>query len=297
MSGAPRTVGRARAWVDWSLVALIAAGILARILLVHAHRGFATGDQVQYWQLAVALADHLQYRVELGSRPTPLGAGAPFADPACLRLFGRGDSGLAGDAAQLLISVALVAAVYVLTRRMAGRTPALAATAFVASSPALITTSADLITEPLGGLLLLLAVGVIALLHNSPPAPTPRRTAKTVGAGALLGAAVLTRPDFLVYTGHPALCRRIPRPAPAARDDDSLRGSGLRARRRAVLDPRQPRGRGAGLADHERRIVVLRGHLPAQRRDRPTALARCWRPRSMLSFPTPHCCRTHVPST
>lgn len=177
---------------------MIALGIFARVALVVDHSGFATGDQFQYSQLALSLADHLRYSIPLASDPFHWAPGAPSMFAVGLRAFGRGDSGLAGAyTIQAIASIAGLAALYLLTTRLAGRRAALVACAALAISPGAITTASDLITEPLGALLLLAAVALMALLITS-DGRGPRAGGLAAAAGLAMGLGILTRPDFLI---------------------------------------------------------------------------------------------------
>jgi hypothetical protein len=189
----------ARARETWWLTAAIGVGIFARIALAVGHRNFATGDQVEYSQLATSLADNLRYQVLLGSDPYHWAPGAPFAFAVGLRVFGRGDSGLAGAYfVEALISIAYIAVAYLVARRLLGHRAGLWCALGVAVSPGALTAGGDLITEPLGGALLLAALGILCIVVAA-PAPDERRSMLLAATGGgVFGMAVLTRPDYLV---------------------------------------------------------------------------------------------------
>ncbi|HWI21078.1 MAG TPA: glycosyltransferase family 39 protein [Baekduia sp.] len=177
-------------------IAVIAAGIYWRIDLSINHLDFENRDQHAYSTLAYSIAFKHSYDIPNALDVLHWAPGAPFAMAAGLRVFGVGDGGLRGAyVVQCLLSIATIGVLFAVTRRFAGGWRALAAAAVLAISTGAVIAQADLITEPLGALLLLLAFGALGLaLLNSADARLPWWFA---AAGGLLGAAVLTRPDFL----------------------------------------------------------------------------------------------------
>jgi hypothetical protein len=93
---------------------------------------------------------------------------------------------------QAVVGTALIPAVFVLALLLAGPVAALVAAGAVAAYPPLITATGDLLTEPLGALLVTCALIAVVLALRR---PTWRRG---LAAGLLLGATVLVRGDLIL---------------------------------------------------------------------------------------------------
>lgn len=103
------------------------------------------------------------------------------------------DVPLWGGVANALFGAATVGVIGVVTARLVGRAAGIAAALLLACFPGQIFYSATLLSEPLFGLVL-----VLALFALVPPAGVELRTRRVLLAGVLLGAATLTRPLALL---------------------------------------------------------------------------------------------------
>ena len=160
--------------------------------------GDESTDERFYAVLARGLADDLRYggspdgplrpfhaapgapaAFALAYRITPAPRSAPTAIPAAYWLL-------------LLVGVLLVPASFALGRALAGDAAGVIAATVVATYPPLVRTTGELLSEPLGALLLTMAVTLLVLGGRR-----GRRGALAL-AGILLGATALVRPDLLV---------------------------------------------------------------------------------------------------
>lgn len=186
--------GHELAWLIAGLL-VIALGIFWRAQYSINHYDFTNRDQHAYSTLAYSIAFNHTYDIPNALDVLHWAPGAPFAMAAGLRIFGLGDSGFAGAyIIQFLISVTTIGAIFAVTRRFSNSWFGLGAAAVLAVSTGAVVAQADLITEPLGALLLLLAFGALGVAVTEERA---HRAWWFAGSGALLGLAVLTRPDFL----------------------------------------------------------------------------------------------------
>jgi 4-amino-4-deoxy-L-arabinose transferase-like glycosyltransferase len=107
--------------------------------------------------------------------------------------------------AQVVFSLGSMYALYWFAKRFTNdRLIALGATAVLAISTGAIRTETDLITEPLGSFLLLVAAGVLGFALIDPKGREHTFRWSLV-AGTLLGLSIMTRPDFLLQPGVWAL--------------------------------------------------------------------------------------------
>jgi hypothetical protein len=192
-----RLKGLDRSELFWLILglAVIAAGIYWRAQYSINHYDFTNRDQHAYSTLAYSIAFNHTYDIPNALDVLHWAPGAPFAMAIGLRVFGLGGGGFAGAyIAQLLISVVTIGVLFVVTRRFSNGWFGLAAAAVLAVSTGAVVAQADLITEPLGALLLLLAFGALGIAVTEDRA---HRAWWFAGSGAFLGLAVLTRPDFL----------------------------------------------------------------------------------------------------
>jgi hypothetical protein len=116
--------------------------------------------------------------------------------------------------AQAVVGTATIAIAFILAALIAGSVAGLLAAAAVALYPPLVTPTAELLSEPLGTLVLACAVTAVVWALRS--APSARRCAL---AGALLGGATLVRADFLflpfvlaIFVAIVLRRRGVPRP-------------------------------------------------------------------------------------
>jgi hypothetical protein len=126
--------------------------------------------------------------------PVRWGPGAPMAFAAALRLSPSSQERYDVPPAyplQAVVGTLLIAAVFVLGVLLAGAVVGLLAAAAVSLYPPLIVASGDLVTEPLGALLLVLGlIAVVLALRDGSPW-------RAAAAGVLLGVTVLVRVDML----------------------------------------------------------------------------------------------------
>src|SRR3954451_20755878 len=176
------------------LVLLVGAGLRAERA---AHPGaFLSTDERAYAALGRAVS-HGYYDVRGMDDPLHWPPGTPLLFAVARKLAGARDAALAPPAAywaQALVGVALIVAVFVLVRLLAGPWPGVVAAAAVALYPPLAIITGDLVSEPLGALTIVVALLALAWAWRR-PAPSPWRFA---AAGALLGVAILARADLLV---------------------------------------------------------------------------------------------------
>jgi 4-amino-4-deoxy-L-arabinose transferase-like glycosyltransferase len=166
-------------------------------------------DEHGYASVAIQLAETGRYGRE--SLHWPPGAPGLFALAARLdgRVAHRPRPDIPGAYwAQWAVGTALVPATFALAALIAGAWAGLAAALVVATYPPLIAVTGDLLSEPLGALLLTAALAALAWAESdsrrrAPPGDHPapaagRRSARLVASGVLLGGAVLTRANLLV---------------------------------------------------------------------------------------------------
>lgn len=177
---------------------LIVAGIVWRIYASINHADFTGNDQRFYSTIAKSLANDLKYNVTGSINVLHWAPGTPTAFAIFYKVLGGGDSGYRGMyIAQVVFSVGSLYALYWFAKRFTNdRLIALAATAALAISTGAIRTETDLITEPLGSFLLLVAAGTLGFALIDPKGREHTFRWSLV-AGALLGLAIMTRPDFL----------------------------------------------------------------------------------------------------
>lgn len=191
--------------VELACLVAIAAGAALRALIAIRHHDFTlaeslkAGDQAAYTQLALSLVHNGTFTIPRANDPLHWAPGGPIAFAAGLKLFGFGGSGFRGAyTAQAIISIATIGATFFAARRLdLSRTAALLVAAAIALSTGAIVATGDLITEPLGGLTLVCAVGVLAVVIRG-QAPTRRALGGFALGGLLLGLAILVRPDYIV---------------------------------------------------------------------------------------------------
>jgi 4-amino-4-deoxy-L-arabinose transferase-like glycosyltransferase len=152
-------------------------------------------DERAYARLARTLARHGEYGAREMRDPLRWAPGAPVAFAVAHEIRPRG-TGERWDvpsayAMQWAFATALVPAVFVLAALLAGVPAGLLAAAAIAVYPPLINATGDLLTEPLGALMLALALIATVLALRRPT------VGRTAGAGALLGLTVLVRADLL----------------------------------------------------------------------------------------------------
>lgn len=158
---------------------------------------YMSADETAYGKLARSLSDHGFYGQSGQEHPVHWPPGAPFLfafahelDPQP-RVNGNWDVP-AAYTAQVIVGTATILAAFALAFVLAGPVAGLGAAALVAFYPPLIEASGQLLSEPLGALLVTCAMLAVALALRRPA------WWRLVGAGVLLGATVLTRADLIL---------------------------------------------------------------------------------------------------
>jgi len=158
---------------------------------------YMSADETAYGKLARSLSDHGFYGQPGQKHPVHWPPGAPFLfafahelDPQP-RVDGNWDVPAAYPV-QAIVGTATILAAFALAFVLAGPIAGLGAAALVAFYPPLIDASGQLLSEPLGALLVTGAMLAVALALRRPV------WWRLVGAGVLLGATVLTRADLIL---------------------------------------------------------------------------------------------------
>jgi 4-amino-4-deoxy-L-arabinose transferase-like glycosyltransferase len=191
-------VNRRSDWVVAAVLAvLVIAGGVLRFDAAASPTRYQSSDEKAYARIAHVIADHLRYVPEGMDDAVRWGPGAPFAFAVAERLAGNDDTNehdvRAAYPWQAAFGTLTILAVFALGALLGNRYAGLAAAAAVALYPPLIAASADLLTEPLGALMLTLALIVLVLALRRPGS-----WALAAGTGLLLGLTVLVRVDLLV---------------------------------------------------------------------------------------------------
>lgn len=180
----------------WGLALAFALAVGGAWRAYHAvhHGRFLSADERAYSVLGAAVS-HGHYAAPVMTDPLHWPPGTPVLFAVARRLTGAPDRPLdpmAAYWAQWMVGVALIVAVFLLVKLLAGPWPAIAAAAAVALYPPLNVITGDMVSEPLGALTIVLVVLALAWAYR---APSPWRFAL---AGALTAAAILVRADLLV---------------------------------------------------------------------------------------------------
>ncbi len=196
-----RSVGQAlRHRAPFVLLAAVLALSLAFHLYSAEHptSSYQSADERSYGKLAVDLAEHGHYgdRTTGMSDPLHWAPGAPVLFALAHKLFPDPASAETDDIPaayrlQAVVSTLTAVAAFWLAWVLAGPWAGLIAAALVGFYPPLILATGEQLSEPLGAFLLIAAFAALAVATRS------RRLWATVGAGVLLGFAVLTRADLL----------------------------------------------------------------------------------------------------
>jgi hypothetical protein len=180
------------------LAVLAALTLLGGVLRFHAASdpsAYQSKDEQSYAMLARWLAVHHEFGHPGMADPAHWPPGAPLLFAAAYRLQPerRGDGVWDVPSAyrvQALVGTLTIPAAFLLALLVAGPVAGLLAAAAVAAYPPLIGASGDLLSEPLGALLVTCALAAtVWALHEMRPG-------RLALAGALLGATVLTRADL-----------------------------------------------------------------------------------------------------
>ena len=184
--------------------AILAVALLARLGLALLYEPPALfGDAADFARHAAALADHGSYPESLATGgPTAFRPPAyPFALAGVYEVAGRGDAPRVFGALLGTLAVALLGFVAL---RLFGRRVAVIAMALAAVFPPLVMVSVALLAE---ALFIVLVLGALACVLHAPD-----RMRWVLAAGALAGAAALTRTNGLVLLPVLLLAVRGARP-------------------------------------------------------------------------------------
>jgi 4-amino-4-deoxy-L-arabinose transferase-like glycosyltransferase len=195
-SGAPPSPGRSgqrigkRALVIL-LVIVTAGGAFRAWEAAHPYLARQSPDEVAYARLAVGLVDQQRYGdPRLDSLHWPPGAPAMFALGYALH---RDPDLRLAYWLQALVGTLLIAVAFLLAWALAGEVAGLGAAALVAFYPPFIKTTGELLSEPLGALLLTSATLAVVLAWQH-----PRKRWPFALAGFLYALAIFTRADFVL---------------------------------------------------------------------------------------------------
>jgi hypothetical protein len=207
-----------------ALMCVVVAGGALRGVAAADPGSYQSADEIAYAMIARTLADRLVYGDPGMDDPVHWPPGAPmlFAGAHAIHPEARGDGVWDVPAAypvQAAVGTALIGAVFLLALVMAGPLAGLGAATLVALYPPLIDASRDLLSEPLGALLVTCALLAVALALRRPA------WWRFAAAGALLGATVLTRADLILV---PLLAGGVAAAALWRRAEGGGRGPALR---------------------------------------------------------------------
>lgn len=179
------------------LVAITAVGGILRFQAAADPSQHLSSDEQAYAKIAFALSQGGVYGQGSQDNAVHWPPGAPFLFAAAQELDPQPRAGdrweiAAGYRAQALVGTLLMPATFLLVFLLAGTVPGLLAAGLVAVYPPLIEASSDLLSEPLGALLITCAMAVVMLALRRPV------WWRLIAAGVLLGAAVLTRADLIL---------------------------------------------------------------------------------------------------
>jgi 4-amino-4-deoxy-L-arabinose transferase-like glycosyltransferase len=180
------------------LALVLIAGAVLRFDNVSRPNPAQSNDERAYVMLGRTLADrgHYGYDRETKSDPVHWPPGAPVFFATAMKLSGerppdKGEWHLpTAYAFQAAVATLTILAAFALALIIAGPYAGLAAATVVAFYPPLIYTTSDLLSEPLGGLLLTSGLAMTAYALRSP------RAWRLIVAGVLLGLTILTRADL-----------------------------------------------------------------------------------------------------
>src|SRR4051812_49140356 len=193
------------------VLAITMAGGVLRSVAAATHPVHISVDQRAYSLLALGISEHGRYGSRGLSGPLhwPPGAPALFAlanlfDPA--RIDTAHPRVPAAYVAQVVVSTLLIPAAAWVAREIAGAGAANVAAAVVALYPPLVLSAGELLSEPLGALLITASVAAAVWGVRG------RRLVLLVPCGIVLGLTALTRADLLlaplVVAVAVAACRR-----------------------------------------------------------------------------------------
>ena len=216
-----RSVRRA---VLMALLCVVAAGGALRGLAASDPGAYQSADEIAYAMIARTLADRLVYGDPGMDDPVHWPPGAPVLFAAAHKVYPKQRGADVWDVpaaypVQAAVGTAVIPAAFLLGMVVAGPLAGLGAATLVALYPPLIDASGDLLSEPLGALLLTCALLAVALALRRPA------WWRFAAAGALLGATILTRADLILV---PLLAGAVAAVALWRRTEEGGRGPALR---------------------------------------------------------------------
>src|SRR4051812_46638370 len=177
------------------LAILTAAGGTLRGLAASSPSRYQSVDERAYARLARNLVRHKVYGAPEMSDPAHWAPGAPLLFAVAQRVRPRTAGGRwdvpSAYPVQAAAGTAQIPMCFLLATLLAGPGAGLLAAGTIAFYPPLIDASGDLLTEPLGALMLLVALIAVVLALRRP------NLATALIAGVLLGLSVLVRADLL----------------------------------------------------------------------------------------------------
>ena len=181
-----------------AVAGLTAVGLVLRILAAAGHSAHVSADQRAYSLLGIGISEHGHYAAAglKGQFHWPPGAPFLFAlanlvHPAH-HVSSVNPHVPAAYVAQVIVGTLTIPAAAWVAHQAAGRWAAIAAAAAVALYPPLVLSAGELLSEPLGALLVTLAVGAAAWGVRRPGLE------RLIPCGVLLGLTILTRADLLL---------------------------------------------------------------------------------------------------
>ena len=193
-----RGVPLSRAALTVLVVLVLAGGALRCWQAIHPGLEHRSTDEVGYSQLALHLAT--EHRVGEVSMHWPPGAPVLFAAGYWLH---PGSDFRGAYWLQAAVGTLLIAVVFVLAWTLAGEVAGLMAAGLVAFYPPYIQTTGELLSQPLGALLLTGATLALVVAWRRP------RWWRFALAGCIYGLAILTRADFLLMPAVAAVVLAI----------------------------------------------------------------------------------------
>jgi 4-amino-4-deoxy-L-arabinose transferase-like glycosyltransferase len=191
-------VTRARTALALLAIVVLGAGLRAHVV-ANPSDLYQSADELSYGKLAIALATHHRYGDRESHLKDPLHwpPGAPFMFAVARQVHPEPGHELLYDIrpaywAQALVGTAAILVAFLLAAGIAGPVAGLIAAFALAVNPGSVLATGDMLSEPLGALLL--ALGLLALAGGLRRGGAWRH----VLAGVLLGLAILTRADYLL---------------------------------------------------------------------------------------------------
>lgn len=219
-----------------ALALIVLAGAVLRFDAAATPSAHQSSDERSYSKIAHGIAKNGTYGLPVQKDPVHWMPGAPIMFAIAYRLDGTTSQAGVRDVPaaynwQAFVGTLTIVAAFFLGLLLAGPVAGLISAAAIAFYPPLIDASADLLSEPLGAMLATSSLAMIVWAIRDPG----RRRWRTILAGVLLGATILTRADLalLPLIGALAIAAAAWR-RPAAGQPDSRRRRARRAVRAAV---------------------------------------------------------------